>query len=577
MIIKFSKSYSFKGSDMLTNYMQNLTAKPAPAKEEQPQAANTPLPSSDFISNYSKALVNRTTPTAKVEQAQAQPVDWKNDLHSMFTNNKVVLHAMIPRTFNAKDKDGNQLIEDGEEQGTFYNAVERLDELKKYGVNTLHLLPINPPGTTGAFGTAGSVYAPKDYLQIDETLGGKEGFKYFVNECHKKGISVMVDLPSCASLDLFNARPDLMGVDERGFAETPQGWQDIRMFDPYKDKDKKILNQALVDYHKKFVDMLQECGADGIRADVARAKPAEFWDEIISYARSKDPQFGFLAETYTYEDASPMLNMPYDRPEELLAAGFDSYYGQYHIFPLLNKAKDIHDYVVENLDMSHRLPKGKSLIGSFATHDDKSPMSNGGVPYCNMTTGLQFTLPMTNPYFVTGFESGDTYFYPYKDKPATKSATDSFQYIVHPEMVDIFNLSRKPGGQNPEIGEFMSRMSQIRKDHEDIITKGTYIPLKDTNNKNDKIIAYARHKDGKTLLVIANKDVNTIQSGKITIPGLKSSQPLIDLTLPYGESSKYKALNNAVEVELGPARVHVFEIDTPNIDKEAKEVYRQNI
>lgn len=52
--------------------------------------------------------------------------------------------------------------------------------------------------------------------------------------------------------------------------------------------------------------MCIELGIDGIRADVGRAKPPQFWDIITSYARSKDPEFGFLAECYTYEDASPM-------------------------------------------------------------------------------------------------------------------------------------------------------------------------------------------------------------------------------------------------------------------------------
>ena len=67
---------------------------------------------------------------------------------------------------------------------------------------------------------------------------------------------------------------------------------------------------------------------DGVRADVSRAKPTEFWDIIIPYSRQKDPEFGWLAETYTYEDASPQLNMEKDRPEDALRAGFDSYYGQ---------------------------------------------------------------------------------------------------------------------------------------------------------------------------------------------------------------------------------------------------------
>ncbi len=555
-----------------------------PSKVQEKAIVNTPakevsFTSNDFISNYAKVLINRNYPNASVNavsQKDDKPVVWNNTLKSKFLNNQVSLYAMIMRTFNAKDKDGNELIDEHEEIGTFRNAVERLDELKRLGINTLHVLPINPPGKIAAKGTAGSVYAPLDILAIDPMLGNKEDLKYFVNECHKKGISVMIDLPSCASVDLYNARPDLMAIDERGLPEVPQGWEDIRMFAPYSDKDKKILNKALIDYHKKFVDLMLECKVDGIRADVARAKPAEFWDEIISYARSKDPEFAFLAETYTYEDASPILNMPHDRPEELLAAGFDSYYGQYHIFPGMHKAKDLIDYVIENLDMSYRLPKGKSLIGSFATHDDKSAMASGGVNYCNLTTGLNNTLPMTNPYYVSGFESGDTYNYSYDGKLADKSFTDDFTYSTpHHEMLDIFNLSRKPGGKHPEIGDFMTAMSEFRKQNEDIITKGSFIPLRDTGDSDDRIISYIRHKNGKSLLIVANRDVNTSVNGKIKIPGLKATQQLKDLTIPYGTNSSFSVEDGAINANLGPARFHVFEIDTPNIEKEAKEVYKQ--
>lgn len=546
----------------------------------QPQKA---LPSADnFIKSYAQVLINQHIPEPSVKPApvigtkENAPVLWKNHLRTMFKNNEVSLYAMLMRTFNAKDLNGNELIDENEQHGTFRNAVERLDEIKKLGINTFHVLPINPIGKIAAKGTAGSVYAPADFLTFDKMLGTKEDFKYFVNECHKRGINVMVDLPSCVSVDLYNARPDLMAVDERGMPEVPSGWEDIRMFAPYSDKDKKILNQPLIDYHKKFVDLMLECNVDGIRADVARTKPAEFWDEIISYARSKDPEFAFLAETYTYEDASPILNMPHDRPEEILAAGFDSYYGQYHIFPLRFKANELHDYVIENLDMSHRLPAGKSLIGSFATHDDKSPMSAGGVEYCDLITGLGNTLPMTNPYFTTGFESGDTYNYSYEGKLADKSYTDCFVYETpNHEHLDIFNLSRKPGGQHPEIGVFMTSMANLRKQYLDVITKGTYIPLRDTGDKRDRIISYIRHKNGKSLLIVANRDVNTNVSGNIKIPGLKSTQVLKDLAMPYGEKSSFTVQDGALKVNLAPARFHVFEIDTPNIEKEAKEVYRQ--
>jgi len=541
------------------------------------------LSSSPFVLSYAKVLlsknfdINQVADINNPSEILAQ-IYWKNTLRTKFKNNEVNLYAMIMRTFNAKDKNGNELIDENEEHGTFRNAVERLDEIKKLGINTFHVLPINPPGKIAAKGTAGSVYAPADFLTFDPMLGSKDDFKYFVNECHKRGISVMVDLPSCVSVDLYNARPDLMAIDEHGLPEVPAGWEDIRMFAPYSDKDNKILNKPLLDYHKQFVDLMLECKVDGIRADVSRAKPPEFWDELISYARSKDPEFGFLAETYTYEDASPILNMPHDRPEETLAAGFDSYYGQYHLLPLRFHAKELLDYVIDNLDMSYRLPRGKSLIASFATHDDKSPMAAGGANYCNLTTGLATTLPMTNPYYVSGFESGDTYNYSYENKLADKSYTDSFVYETpNHEHMDIFNLSRKPGGQHPEIGTFMEHMAKVRENYKDVITKGTFIPIRETGDKHDRIISYIRHNNGKTLLIIANRDVNSRVSGKINIEGLKETQQLKDLAMNYGEESKFRVSEKTIEMDLGPARFHVFEIDTPDINKNSKEVYKQNI
>jgi glycosidase len=560
-----------------------------------PVKANQPQGLLDKLIN-----VNSTEGVASSNASSAGTVAWNPHLRQTFKENKAVIYAMIMRTFNAKDKDGDALIDldKGEETGTFNNAVERLDELKKYGVNTIHMLPIHPPGKKQALGTAGSVYAPADMQEIDPILDDKndprsvkEEAKAFVDECHKRGISVMIDLPSCFAVDMYEKRPELAAIDSKGFPKVPQGWNDIRMMEPWADEDKRILNKALMDEHKKWIDLVQEIGVDGVRADVGRAKPVEFWNELIPYSRgetadsqkdiNKYPQrnknFAWLAETYVYEDASPMQNMPFDRPKDLLKVGFDSIYGQYHIFPLMEKAKDMHGYVKEYLQMSHEFEPGKSIIGSFATHDDNSPMSNGGAPYCNMTTGLQMTLPMVNPYFVTGFESGDRYIYPYKDKKTDKTMTDSNVLHVNPQWVDIFNLSRKPGGDHPEIGDYISSMSKVRKQYEDVITKGSYIPLEVQNNKDDKIIAYARHYNGKTLLAVANKDVNSKQTGKIMVPGLSPMQPLKDLCPSYGVLSGYSSRNDAVEFNLGPARFHLFEINTPNIEKDAKEVYKQNL
>ena len=548
--------------------------------DTQPAQTNT---ASGLLSAYLNNLAMINTPAVKKSETTT-PVNYHNNFRTMIQNNQAKILAIVMRTFNAKDTNGNDYIDGNEQNGTFLNAIERLDEVKAQGFNTLHVLPIHPPGKMKAMGTAGSIYAPKDMLAIDPNLvdkndprSDKEQFKAFIDECHKRGIKVMLDMPSCASYDMFLEHPEWMAKERDGLAKTPQGWNDIRMFQPWEDEGKRTLNPKLLELHKQYVDMCIDLGIDGIRSDVARAKPVEFWDIIIPYSHMRDPEFGWLAETYTYEDASPQANMAFDRPEDSLRAGYDLIYGQYHIFHEWPDAKTFMNYVKEMLDMSYRLPKGKSLIGSFATHDDISPMFHGGADYCNMTMGLQATLPMLNPYIVDGYQSGDDYIYPYEDKYNPVTQTDNHEMTVHRGKLDIFNLSRKPGGTQPEIGKFMTSAFEMRDKYLDVITKGTFIELDKKDDKNDQIIAYARHLNGKTLLVVANKNVNRSVACKIEVPTLKSTQELKNLLPSYGKESKFQAHDNELCVDLGPARVHVFEIDTPNIENYCNKIYKQNI
>lgn len=266
---------------------------------------------------------------------------YKNNLRSLFEGNKAIIYALVIRTFNAKDLNNDGLIDpsQGEKSGTFLNAIERLDELKSMGINTLHLLPVMPCGKTDAIGNAGSVYSPSDftilnpkYDEPDNNLSVNEEAKMFINECHKRDIKVMFDIPCCANVDLFNKSPDLFMTDQEGKAIIPCNWNDIRLFNPYNKVAKSKLNEALIRTHKTFIDLCLSLGVDGIRADVARTRPPEFWREIIEYSRSKDPQFAFLAESFEEEKNSTINNVPPDNPIELLKSGFDSYYGIYNQF-----------------------------------------------------------------------------------------------------------------------------------------------------------------------------------------------------------------------------------------------------
>lgn len=531
---------------------------------------------------------------------------YKNNLRTMVQNNESVMMAIVPRTFTAKDINGDDIVmlKEGEKNGTFLSAIDRLDELKNDGINTIHILPIHPMGKKNAQGTAGSLYAPEKFitddghLAIDPMLIDKndprtpdEQLKTLIDECHKRNIKVMLDLPSCASVDMFEAEPELMAYGRNGEEKTPQGWTDIRMFEPWADEAERTLNPTLLEMHKQYVDACIDLGIDGIRADVARAKPTEFWDELISYSHKKDPEFAWLAESYTYECASPMINMPYDRPEDLLNAGFDEYYGQYHIFHDWKNASEFNDYIKFNLDLSHKLPAGKSVIGSFLTHDDSSSMIHGGENFCKLTTILQSTIPMCNPYYIDGFQTGDYYDYQYRNKdnvetwttkadPATGKQVPKYDMNEHRYRLALFNISRQPGGDCPDIERVIKGAMEMRANNLDVLANrnSSFIELDKREDKNDQIIAFARHNNGRTILVIANKNPNRNVSGIVEIPGLKADQKLVDMVPEYGEKSEFQVDANELKVNLAPADAYVFEIDTPNIEEDRKgHVYKQKV
>ncbi len=604
---------------------QRNSSAPASVSQElydaQTKYTYSPLLTKTILAQTKKILPGMSMPVSNIgyTPAHKRVSGYKNNLKTMFTHNKTNMLGVVLRTMNAKDVDGNELIQGNEKSGTFINAVERLDEIKDLGFNTLHLLPIHPAGKNHALGTAGSLYAPLDFLRLDPELvdenppaqirekiaqlyeekTGKKltkmdkndpevafaQCKYFVDECHKRGISAMLDLPSCASVDFAKAHPNLMAVDPEGKEKVPQGWHDIRMFKPFENEETRELNDDLLDMHKKYVDMCVDLGMDGIRADVGRAKPVEFWNVIINYSHTKDPEFAWLAETYTHEDASPQINMPYDRPQELLEVGFDSYYGQYHIFNEWTSANQLYDYVRENIELNNKIGKPKSLIGSMATHDDTSPMLYGGAPWVMFTSILQSVLPQVNPYMTDGVQTGDYYLYAYERAYVKNSETDNHQCFVHHGKMDIFNKSRKPGGKSPEISEAIKAAFALRnnnyneysknpnkklimKNAQDVITKGSFIILP---SNNPEIISFARHKDGKTLVFIGNRNVNKAIGGTIEIPGLNPNQKFNNLMPSYGE--KCKIQNNkdgSVTVELGTSRACIFEINDSQIEKKSK-------
>lgn len=483
------------------------------------------------------------------QQAYAANQPWVNDLRKLFLSNSATIYELNIRTFNANDKNGNGIIEfdQDEESGNFINAIDRLDELKNNNINTIHVQPITPVGKTKALGTAGSLYAAAGFDSINpqlkspkSSLSIEDQARKFIDEAHKRNIRVIIDLPACGSYDLYLQQPELFIKDKNGQPVVPADWTDVRILNAGTE-DK--INRDVYNLYKSFVDMAMDLGADGIRADVAPLKPAKFWKELIEYSRKKDNQFMWLAET-SDSWTTPLSNYGvYTNYDKLLEAGFDGYYGSWFNLKNWKTSDDLYKHIKFNKELLSKYKDKKSVIGSFTTHDEMSPILINGNKYSEMITWLNVTLPL-NAYFVDGFNTGDNYIYFWANKKAPKTYTDDDYYFVHRGKIDIFNFSRRPGTKNPDLSNNFVMATKFKQVIQPMLANGKLTILK---SNNPKIFSYAISHNEKTVLVFGNLNFSDISEAKIKIPKFNDSLMLIPIKAESVPLYKDKRFNLKLE------------------------------
>ena len=480
---------------------------------------------------------------------------WVNDARRMFTRNSTVIYEINLRTFGAQDTNKNGIIDfdDAEESGTFLNAIPKLQELSQKGVNAIHVMPITPVGKTKALGTAGSLYAASSFNSLNPQLGSKNTAlslesqaRKFIDEAHKQGLRVIIDLPSCGAYDLYMQRPELFVKDKQGQPVVPADWTDVRLLNAGTET---AVNADVYNLFKGFVDMVIRLGADGIRADVATNKPAKFWKDLIDYSRTKDHQFLWLAEaSESWNDAvSPYaIFTPYNK---LLEAGFDGYYGSYFNIKNYKTGKELTNQIVATNENLKKFSEPKAVIGSFTTHDEMSPILINGKPMSEMIMWLNATLPV-NSYFVDGFDTGDNYIYMWANKEAFKTFTDDDYYFVHRGKLDIFNFSRPAGGNDEELLSTFVFTNMIKRKLSPMINNGHLTIFKVSD---PSIFAYAISYEGQSAIVIGNLDFRKNVSGFVSVPHISPSNNIVPIKLatpPIAQKGGFKTSLKAGEVQI---------------------------
>lgn len=186
------------------------------------------------------------------------------------------------------------------------NAFEllalELDKLVSLGINALYLGPV--------FESTAHGYDTLDYFHVDRRLGNNEKFAIFCEECHRRGISVVLDAVFNHTGRDFFAFKDLQtnGINSQykdwytnidfsrhsnfGDFFDYEGWAGCKDLVKLNLKNPDVQNHlfSAVDF------WIEQFNIDGLRLDAADVIDKEFLDRLSSHCKNKKSDFWLMGE-----------------------------------------------------------------------------------------------------------------------------------------------------------------------------------------------------------------------------------------------------------------------------------------
>ncbi len=158
------------------------------------------------------------------------------------------------------------LIRDFIDRHDYKTLIDTLDYLDNLGVTAIELMPINEFEGNISWG-----YNPSFYFAPDKYYGPKNDLKQFIDECHKRGIAVILDMVLNHS---FGQSPfvRLFSSGTYGPPTAANPWYNITATHPfsvgYDFNHESAATKALVDRVNAF--WLTEYKVDGYRFDLSK-------------------------------------------------------------------------------------------------------------------------------------------------------------------------------------------------------------------------------------------------------------------------------------------------------------------
>lgn len=108
--------------------------------------------------------------------------DWEIENFQGVDKSQLFIYELLIRDFTGTEGKANA-------EGTIRKAIEKIPYLKGMGINAIELMPINEFNGNNSWG-----YNPNFYFAPDKAYGTPNDYKAFIDECHKNGIAVILDM-----------------------------------------------------------------------------------------------------------------------------------------------------------------------------------------------------------------------------------------------------------------------------------------------------------------------------------------------------------------------------------------------
>jgi glycosidase len=191
-----------------------------------------------------------TTGIVSVLQTNQAAYAWKVTNFKKPARTNMVVYELLVRDFTARHD--------------YQTLKDTLNYIQRLGVNTIELMPINEFDGNDNWG-----YSPCFYFAPDKYYGTKDALKALIDECHRRGIAVVLDMVLNHSTGLSPMVQLYGNITTGPTADNP--WFNVVPTHPYNVYNDLNHESAYTRYFSKNVIKfwLQEYHIDGYRYDLA--------------------------------------------------------------------------------------------------------------------------------------------------------------------------------------------------------------------------------------------------------------------------------------------------------------------